>query len=522
MDILVPGTNPPEYVSYVSQLSLSAFNPAANAQQVYDGTMTIGSAVLTSASGKFSPSDVGKIICVQGAGIYGLKLVTTIASYQSATQVTLAATAIASVSPTLETAGSGVTWGTDDSPAFQAALNYLTSITTAGVSAGGMAGVDLIVPSGNYTLGASISWSPPTNYPRLRIIGQGDSTKLFVVASDGGTPGNYLYQFLFSVNSLEYFEMSDMLFIGTPSATVDVGALINVANVMQARIYCDFYWLSPNFESTYGLVYFLETRLTLNSRFRGCCGGNIVYGTEWSGFFDEGSLFVDWGTLDGVNTFAKASGSGMTPLAAISLAAPYQAESSDASFLGQAKVKFHNTCIDEDYGVPIVINAALNAIREVELDGVRINAPGTASTPAINIQGVQLLTVNAWVGYDTTNVNSAITLANIGTAYLKRFSAKSDANVITAASTVGTLILEDCVYTTLSSSAGVTIVTQQGQITPPTYTVATLPAASAANKGFRANVSDQLTSLPAFGGALTGGGALLCPCWSTGSAWVAG
>ena len=127
MDILVPGTNPAEYVSYVSQLSLSAFNTVSDAQQVSDGTMTAASVVLTSASGKFSPSDVGKIICVTGAGIDGYKLVTTIASYQSATQVTLAETAYFSVSPPgTNSQGIGVTWGTDNSPALQAALNHLT------------------------------------------------------------------------------------------------------------------------------------------------------------------------------------------------------------------------------------------------------------------------------------------------------------------------------------------------------------------------------------------------------------
>ena len=59
-------------------------------------------------------------------------------------------------------------------------------------------------------------------------------------------------------------------------------------------------------------------------------------------------------------------------------------------------------------------------------------------------------------------------------------------------------------------------------IIPPTYTVSTLPSPTAALAGARANVSDQLTALPLWGGALTGTGLLTCPCWCTGSAWVAG
>lgn len=59
-------------------------------------------------------------------------------------------------------------------------------------------------------------------------------------------------------------------------------------------------------------------------------------------------------------------------------------------------------------------------------------------------------------------------------------------------------------------------------IIPPSYLVSTLPTPTAALAGARAFVTDQLTSLPAWGGALTGGGALTCPCWCTGAAWVAG
>ena len=61
-------------------------------------------------------------------------------------------------------------------------------------------------------------------------------------------------------------------------------------------------------------------------------------------------------------------------------------------------------------------------------------------------------------------------------------------------------------------------------IIPPSYLVSTLPTPTAALAGARAFVTDQLTSLPAWGGALTGGGSLICPCWCTGAsgAWVAG
>jgi hypothetical protein len=52
------------------------------------------------------------------------------------------------------------------------------------------------------------------------------------------------------------------------------------------------------------------------------------------------------------------------------------------------------------------------------------------------------------------------------------------------------------------------------------FTVATLPAASAALKGARAFVTDA--TAPTYLGALTGGGAVCCPVFCNGSAWVSG
>jgi hypothetical protein len=66
--------------------------------RVVDAAMTSGSAVLTSASAVFTSALVGQAVVVQGAGASGAALSTTVASYQSATQVTLAATAGTTVS----------------------------------------------------------------------------------------------------------------------------------------------------------------------------------------------------------------------------------------------------------------------------------------------------------------------------------------------------------------------------------------------------------------------------------------
>lgn len=72
----------------------------------------------TSNSAPFTSGDVGKAIIVPSAGGFlNVPLVTTIASFQSATQVTLAANATRSVS------GNGAVYGTDDTSAIQQAIN---------------------------------------------------------------------------------------------------------------------------------------------------------------------------------------------------------------------------------------------------------------------------------------------------------------------------------------------------------------------------------------------------------------
>jgi hypothetical protein len=84
-----------------------------------DGSITASQNTLTCPSGPFKPSDVNKPIMVKNALTSGAtSLVTTIASYISPSQVTLAANATNTVS------GNGrVFWATDDTAAIQACIN---------------------------------------------------------------------------------------------------------------------------------------------------------------------------------------------------------------------------------------------------------------------------------------------------------------------------------------------------------------------------------------------------------------
>ena len=66
-------------------------------RSVTDAHTTASSGVVTSATAEFQPGDVGQAVTVSGAGASGATLSTTIASWQSATQVTLTAAASTAV-----------------------------------------------------------------------------------------------------------------------------------------------------------------------------------------------------------------------------------------------------------------------------------------------------------------------------------------------------------------------------------------------------------------------------------------
>lgn len=94
----------------VSQMASSLLNSAGWKNYVL-GAMTATSITLVCTDGAFLVTDIGKTICVDGAGTGGTILETTIAGWTSATQVTLAAPAVVTV------AGATVSYGgrlTDD------------------------------------------------------------------------------------------------------------------------------------------------------------------------------------------------------------------------------------------------------------------------------------------------------------------------------------------------------------------------------------------------------------------------
>ena len=78
-----------------------------------------GTNALTVAGASFSAGDVGKAIAIPGAGAAGATLITTITGYTSATAVSIGINA----STTLSAVKTDLSYGTDNSTAFQNALN---------------------------------------------------------------------------------------------------------------------------------------------------------------------------------------------------------------------------------------------------------------------------------------------------------------------------------------------------------------------------------------------------------------
>lgn len=110
-------------LSYLTSIDVRYFGAKGDTVQLESvASITSGTANLTITGANFTQADVGKSIIVHGASTGGVKLLTTILSVQSSTQCTLSASATASVS------NRNVSWGTDDTAAIQAGINYLAAL----------------------------------------------------------------------------------------------------------------------------------------------------------------------------------------------------------------------------------------------------------------------------------------------------------------------------------------------------------------------------------------------------------
>ena len=132
-----------------------------------------------------------------------------------------------------------------------------------------------------------------------------------------------------------------------------------------------------------------------------------------------------------------------------------------------------------------------------------------------NTSGANNTAIGAFAGYNGSNSN---TTGSYNT-YLGAYTVGSGvANTNEMAIGYGAVGLGS--NTTVIGNSSTTLTKAFGVIVGTNYTVATLPSASTSGVGARAFVTDALA--PSFGVAVTGGGAVPIPVYSTGSAWNVG
>jgi hypothetical protein len=150
------------------EFSVKAFGAKGDTASVaVTASITAATNTLTATGAAFTAADVGKLINVPGAGAAGVTLGTTIATYVSATEVTLTDNA----STTLASAAVTIDYGTDDTVAMQAAHvfaasrtifyppgTYMTTkaiLTYSETTIRGLYGASKIMPAAKYTGTAS-------------------------------------------------------------------------------------------------------------------------------------------------------------------------------------------------------------------------------------------------------------------------------------------------------------------------------------------------------------------------------
>jgi hypothetical protein len=113
------------------QYDARAYGAVGDGKYVADASITSGAAILTSPEGAFVAADQGKPIAVMGAGSSGGMLTTTIQTYTSATQVTLAANASTTIAALASPAAPTLTPLVGSGTFGAGSYNYSISYTNA-------------------------------------------------------------------------------------------------------------------------------------------------------------------------------------------------------------------------------------------------------------------------------------------------------------------------------------------------------------------------------------------------------
>lgn len=345
----------------------------------------------------------------------------------------------------------------NDGPALQAALDSLAD------NGGGT----LLVPAGKYAImtPVSVNFSGPES--SILIKGIESSTQVDTTLNGNQMakgldlvsefyPRTGSTQVALSFSGLTTVGISDIAFVGNPTATTDALITLNFGNVEDATIqHCEFYGLS----SLWGaIVSASRSRLHIeNTKFLGSTGNSGVYvpvvqNLEWKGFSLKNSLFIDYGTRP--NFFGKLAVA--APFAWVNIGNAAQTTNDSP----RREVEINKVFLDEGgytgvASVPLRYQPASASIDLVYITGLRMNVSnlGTWGNYLTSVRGV--LIENSKYGW-SHNASAAVNLVSVDEAILDKLECTESADRIYADTTTDKLTVLNSVYSVLDSSARVT------------------------------------------------------------------
>jgi hypothetical protein len=357
-------------------ITLSDLGAVSDAVELRDVAMAASSTTLTSASAAFAAADVGKPIVVGGAGASGAKLATTIATFVSATELTVADAAATAVS------GAGAVYGTDCSTALQAGLEALAS------NKGGTLVVD-----GLFFLASpvSASFGNETAGTGARLVGSGSDSAIWIgVATTADAIS-------IASGAIEFREVS---FVGVPGARRDARRVLNLSALSAWFERCGFFGLIAEEGVIYATESYLETRAsTFNGCFVGAAGyvASVIENKNWGGYRDNASQFIDYGYFRG-RLYSKSGYS--TTLGWVRADTPTSADGAR----GESVFELRSTRLDEGALNGIVVKPTSGTVTHVRIEGIRQNVTPAETGRGIHCQNVTSVVIHqCWQGWASSS-----------------------------------------------------------------------------------------------------------------------
>lgn len=322
----------------------------------------------------------------------------------------------------------------DDGPALQRALDALAA------AGGGR----LLIPPGKFCIKTPVEKDFLSKASAIRIEGAGSAAQLVINVGTGAAA--------LRLGNVDHLTVEGVSFVGMPRPRrrldADVAVLVGGGEVNTFRD-CDFYGISAE-----SVVLASQTNLLVSRcAFLGCNGtAGVIRNHQWRGVRVEDCRFIDYGGLNG--EYRDIDGPTAAWLLCEDPAAYPMAGARD-----QNCVSVRNTVMDEGAEKGIYVNPAKGRVAWVRVDGLADNVCKPAVCVGVHLRNVDYAVIeNSFLGYAAGPVVDAVRLEGVASTRLERVLCSQSANRITADKACGKLVLEDCRYKVLNSSAQKTIV----------------------------------------------------------------